>query len=1127
MDKEVSFKFSNKIENLNKLEKYSKLLSQIQSISKGIDKGAVKEISEGAKNVSGLNKEASKTDSILSKAFSLGKVTAFVNVLKSAVKTIGSLTDKSSAYTENLNLYAVAFDGATESADKFVNKLTEMYGLDESWLVRTTGIFKQLSNAMALSTEQGTKLATLMTQMSVDISSLYNIDIERASSVLQSSLAGQTKPIRGATGADITQNTLQTTLDGLGIDRYIGDLSYAEKRLVIIISLTQQLKEATNDFGKTIESPANQMRILDEQWQRLSRSVGNLFLPVLAKVLPYLNAVLMVLTEIINTVASLLGFDLGEYDYGVSGVTDSVLELEDSLNGATSGASKLKKEMSGLRSFDKLNVIKTPTSAKASGGAGGAGGISPDIMKAFNTAFDEYNSKLENVRMKANDIRDSIMGWLGFTKKINPLTGDISWEYQGISKTLKNMWESFKKIKPEAKIILGYFTALFATKMFNMGKKIVSLFGNSGLLKWIVKLNSPFGKLLKDMKEYVKYAPSLGSGIKTAIDDWQAQLTTMEKVQGVMAGIVSAGTGMLVVKTSMDSINESGLNLLNTLGLVGGGLSTVIGGVQIGATLGGGTGAIIGGVTGAVATLIESMLLYETEMDKMVEKSEQVYEATKKENDILRAKKEAIQDELNQGLTVSTYHTNLLNELKDIVDANGNIKKGYEDRATFIVSTLNEAYGTEMTISDGVIKKYQEQIDKIEDLIETKKANIILTANEKAYALAIENQATQWKKAQNKLEAYNTENEKHNDMLDKLREAEKLLGTEQFKNFEYIDEKGNLYKGYNAYKQLNDDVSKHEELLKNKWKTYQEDDDLYREYTNDIIKYDNLQTAILTGNKKEIEKAVKEYTETVKTEAGNEKLTGAELLKFYRDNGTEIINAYEKQGLKVNEITKKTAYANFLNTTDELTNTKNYIDGCTDDFAISWGILGDVSKDEFLTKFKELPSDLQRDVISKMEENGIEISEELQKGIDEINPTVKVKMDTTEANKKIKVDADVSSAQKKTENLWTKVRKALLNSFSISLPALNFAKGGLPPVGQLFVANERGPELVGHIGGQSFVANQNQMMDLLDKKIGNSGSGVKNATFVINVGSKKIAEQVLTDLEDMAKSNGKPITING
>ena len=72
-----------------------------------------------------------------------------------------------------------------------------------------------------------------------------------------------------------------------------------------------------------------------------------------------------------------------------------------------------------------------------------------------------------------------------------------------------------------------------------------------------------------------------------------------------------------------------------------------------------------------------------------------------------------------------------------------------------------------------------------------------------------------------------------------------------------------------------------------------------------------------------------------------------------------------------------------------------------------------------------------------------------------------------------------------------------------------YADGGLPPAGQIFVANEKGPELVGNIGGQSFVANQNQVVDLLDRKIGSANNGIKNATFVIQVGDEVVAKKVL------------------
>ena len=192
------------------------------------------------------------------------------------------------------------------------------------------------------------------------------------------------------TGADITQNTLQNTLDTMGIERAVSQLSFAEKRLLIIISLTQQLNQATNDFGKTIESPANQTRILNEQWHRLTRAVGNVFMPILAKILPYLNAILMVLTEIINLVASLFGFNIEDFDYGVAGTSDAFLDMKDSIDGASESAKKLK---SGLRGFDKLNVISTPSSGSSGGGAGG--GIDPKIEDAFNNAFKKYNDMLK------------------------------------------------------------------------------------------------------------------------------------------------------------------------------------------------------------------------------------------------------------------------------------------------------------------------------------------------------------------------------------------------------------------------------------------------------------------------------------------------------------------------------------------------------------------------------------------------------------------------------------------------------------------------------------------------------------------------------------------------------------
>jgi hypothetical protein len=127
------------------------------------------------------------------------------------------------------------------------------------------------------------------------------------------------------------------------------------------------------------------------------------------------------------------------------------------------------------------------------------------------------------------------------------------------------------------------------------------------------------------------------------------------------------------------------------------------------------------------------------------------------------------------------------------------------------------------------------------------------------------------------------------------------------------------------------------------------------------------------------------------------------------------------------------------------------------------------------------------------------------------------------------VDKVINAPIKGINSLLDKIRKVpglggLQKLNTISIPRM--AEGGLPQVGQMFIANERGAELVGHIGGQSFVANQNQVLDLIDKKLQNAG-GLNNATFIVQVGDEQIAKKVLKDLNGMAKSNGKVITIGG
>ena len=500
-----------------------------------MEQGKIKQMEQSAKQMGNVSNEADKMAKKVNIAFNYGALRMFASSLSRVYSGLIKVTQKSSEFLESFNLFQVAFDDNYREAERFINKMSEMYGLDEAWLTRTTALFKQLANAMGMGAETGDKLSRLLTQMSVDISSLYNLDVDKVPQILQSALAGQTKPARRL-GADITQTTLQQTLGDLGIDRSVVNLSYAEKRLLIVISLTRQLTQATNDWGRTLESPANQMRILNEQFNRLTREVGNVFLPILSKILPYLNAIVMVLTEIIAIIARLFGYKKEDYDYFQT-MADDIDDFGAGVDDASSSVEKLKR---GLRGFDKLNNITTPSASSGGVGGGMGTGIDPDLMDAFNKAYDDYFKKISQVEMKATRIRDRIMEWLGFQKMIDDETGDVYFKFQKITGgTILGALGVGGSLFLGLKAILGIFTKItgikftgIATFVKNLGKipKLLTAINPklALIIALVATLTAAFIKLYKENDEFRAKVDKLGEILKDVF------LTTLTDIKDLV-----------------------------------------------------------------------------------------------------------------------------------------------------------------------------------------------------------------------------------------------------------------------------------------------------------------------------------------------------------------------------------------------------------------------------------------------------------------------------------------------------------------------------------------------------------------------------------------------------------------
>ena len=416
---------------------------------------------EGKKTESSNNEMSSSLKSINSN-LKLPNLAVLLRGIKTMIEYTETLTTKSIDYIENLNLLDSAFGKNAQMGRQFANTIADIYGFDESNIVSQLGTFRQFGSALGYTAETANLLSKNLTLMAGDISSLYNITVKQASEKLTSALTGQTKAIRSL-GADITQASLQQQLYNMGIDESISNMNRAEKTLLIYISLHQQLINAQGDLAKTIESPSNQMKIMREQVARLARSIGNILLPVLATILPVINGVLMALVQLFNFIGGLLGYDPADFEYGgaLSEGIDYADELgnvfdetTDSIGGTNDALDETKKKLTGLRGFDKLNVITTPTDNK--GGSGGAGsgvaggGIDPRILKWLS----EYNAHLDKINMKAKQIRDKILQWLGLTIDENGKLKLMNGKLTAVQKLVRAIANVFKTIFNIAKDIV-------------------------------------------------------------------------------------------------------------------------------------------------------------------------------------------------------------------------------------------------------------------------------------------------------------------------------------------------------------------------------------------------------------------------------------------------------------------------------------------------------------------------------------------------------------------------------------------------------------------------------------------------------------------------------------------------
>ena len=914
--------------------------------------------------------------------------------------SMGKIVDKyGNLDTQASKYYTKAMD--------FQNQMNEKLATNKSELEEYQSMYYSMFKGQGINKDASYTMSESLTKAGYDIASLYNLSVKEAMDKIKSGIAGQVESLR-TIGVDVSESSLSKVLNEVGIDRSVQQLSYAEKEVARYIAIIEQAGQAQGDFAKTFESPANQIRVFQNQLIELKQVAGSFIVNAFGGIIVWANAIIMAIKEIIKSIASLFGYDLSSG--GSNNLADSigVSDLNNGLSGATKKAKELKKQLMG---FDEINNIDP---ASTSGGSGGTSGVATGIDDKLLKSLKEWDNKMNSITGKAQEYRDAILKALGFTRDID---GNLKWHWKDMNNIVKVLTVIagivggiliIGKITKLINWLKTLFTVLktgkgatttFSLGLQTIGKIILGLkSGFTGLKTWISMVIGQYkifrtqgNGVISSLKMTNSALAETGQGFLSLIPTW-AKVTVgltglvassalaYNSMKDLKEGSISSTEGILKLAGSLAGATASGALLGSTFGPVG----TAI-------------GALAGFTIDATSAIVGLYNIQSPLTEELKDTRKKIDEQTQSWNNL----KEKVQETVDTQLGEQNFNKLLVDELDNLTEANGKVKSGYEARVSYILGEVNKAYGTEYQLSGNQITQNGKVVDSIKDItdnirkqIEAKKAQIILDANEELYKDAILKKANAYDIYTESLNRQTKAQQEMNEFLEKYGLSMEDVDTKSWKYCSTLSSMNIL------------ENARYDNLQKNLEKANKEVDDSlnqYKEYSSTIINYEELQTAVIEGSSEAQAKAIEAYTNTYKKEGETRKaslkdemnMTKIDLdnmKKIYRDNGKEINQDVEE---KMNDRIRVVA--------DKLAENTKTVEDLTDDNVEAWKTLGNQSYKVYEEELNKLEPNTRQE-IQKMTGVFIEKLPEARKVADDLGTTVIDNLDKEKEAKSVALD---------------------------------------------------------------------------------------------------------------------------
>ncbi len=547
------------------------------------------------------------------------KAISFAAIYRAAAKLLGIAIAKSSQYTEDLNLFTVSMGKYAEEAYNYAQKVSDVMGIDPAEWMRNQGVFNTIITGFGVAGDKAAFMSKNLTQLGYDLASFYNIDFESAMQKVQSGISGELEPLRRL-GYDLSVARLEQERLNLGIDKSVSSMTQAEKSQLRYYAMMTQVTQVQGDMARTLENPANMLRVLRAELEQAARAVGNIFIPILTKVLPIAIAVASALQEIIAAIAALFGVTVKSPKWGdaIGSASAGSGAIADNMDSAAGSAKELKRYLAG---FDELNVLPDQNQGGSGSGAGvGSGDLGLDLpgydflKNAVTTQIDEWKKKLEPLVSFVKDNLKEILGLIA-TIGIALLAWKLSNDFMNGIMALKTLGKNGLSIPLTIAAGVILTAASFSIEFraikdaiedklnsFNFGEIILSGLGGTVGAGVIGK---GIGQLI--------FKAFKGSAVAKAITAGGGTIST--GLIGAAIGGIVAGIPMFV--TGVYDAIMNGLNTLNGLLIPAGstlaatGIGAIIGTAigSVGGPVGAAIGALVGLVIGALTDL--GILIYQ------------------------------------------------------------------------------------------------------------------------------------------------------------------------------------------------------------------------------------------------------------------------------------------------------------------------------------------------------------------------------------------------------------------------------------------------------------------------------------------------------------------------------------